>query len=225
MLGDYVWNDADKDGVQDADEAGLPNVKVELISQEAGLDSIFSSKATFSTTTNDVGIYVFANVPAGDYIMSFTAPTDFEFSPADQGDDALDSDVVSIVGSVGQTATFAFAAGSVDTTLDAGISRIQVENSTTTTVPVTTTTTVATTVTTVATTVTTVADTEVLAETVEATPEPDTEVLGIQTELPDTGFGDRDSALLALALVMAGMGILLLSRKEDDFATISGFAQ
>ena len=175
---------------------------------------------------------MFANVPAWDYIVSFTAPTDFEFSPADQGDDALDSDVVSIVGSVGQTATFAFAAGSVDTTVDAGISRIQVENSTTTTVPVTTTTTVATTVTTVATTVTTVgstpttvADTEVLAETVEATPEPDTEVLGIQTELPATGFGDRDSALLALALVMAGMGILLLSRKEDDFATISGFAQ
>ena len=237
VLGDYVWNDADKDGIQDADESGLANVTVELIPQDIGLSSLFSSAATFTTTTNDAGIYVLANVPAGDYIMSFTAPTDFEFSPANVGDDALDSDVVSVVGSVGQTAVFSLAAGSADTTTDAGISRIEVQNSTTTTVPETTTTTapgttttttpgattttVGTTVTTVGSTPTTVA--EVIAA--EVTPEPDTQVLGIQTELPETGFGDHDSALLALALVMAGMGVLLLTRKEEDFATISGFTQ
>ena len=29
-VGDFVWEDADKDGVQDAGEVGIPNVRVEL---------------------------------------------------------------------------------------------------------------------------------------------------------------------------------------------------
>ncbi len=30
-LGDYVWNDLNKNGIQDADEPGIANVEVELL--------------------------------------------------------------------------------------------------------------------------------------------------------------------------------------------------
>ncbi|MBK5266470.1 MAG: LPXTG cell wall anchor domain-containing protein [Acidimicrobiia bacterium] len=44
----------------------------------------------------------------------------------------------------------------------------------------------------------------------------DTKVLGIQTTLPATGFDDGQTAVLALALILAGAGILLAVRKDDE---------
>ena len=50
----------------------------------------------------------------------------------------------------------------------------------------------------------------------------DTKVLGIQTTLPATGFDDGQTAVLALALILAGAGILLAFRKDDETALLSG---
>ncbi len=58
-LGDFIWSDADNDGFQDAGEAGLAGVVVEL------LNPAFQVVAT--TTTGPAGNYLFAGLSEGEY--------------------------------------------------------------------------------------------------------------------------------------------------------------
>ncbi len=109
-LGDFVWSDADRDGVQDPGEPGIPGVTVTL---DPGTPANPADDLT--TTTNANGAYLFSNLPAGNYTVSFTTPAGTTPSPANQGgDDTKDSDLVN--GSV----TVALAAGQTDLTVDAG---------------------------------------------------------------------------------------------------------
>ncbi len=84
-LGDYVWNDLNKNGIQDADEPGIANVEVEL------LDNNNNSLA--KTTTDSNGKYQFDNLDNGDYQVKFTIPEDYVVTVKDAGgDDTKDSD-------------------------------------------------------------------------------------------------------------------------------------
>jgi len=65
-VGDRVWNDADGDGVQDAGEAGINGVTVELL--DAG------NNVVASTTTAGDGNYTFSNLGAGSYSVRVTPP-------------------------------------------------------------------------------------------------------------------------------------------------------
>lgn len=87
-IGDVVWIDTDKDGVQDPDEEPLPGVTVELLQDGTVIDT---------TTTDSSGRYVFDNLPAGIYQVRFTLTDEqserYEFTTRDSGSgDALDSD-------------------------------------------------------------------------------------------------------------------------------------
>ncbi|UJS26611.1 IPTL-CTERM sorting domain-containing protein [Thiothrix winogradskyi] len=107
-IGDYVWLDANKNGVQDAGEMPLANVTV-LLLDEAG-------NMVASTETDASGKYQFS-VPAGSYSVQLIA-LDTAFATAGQGDDAeRDSDV----NSMGATPLAAFTSGTTNLTLDAGI--------------------------------------------------------------------------------------------------------
>ncbi|MEM7783024.1 MAG: SdrD B-like domain-containing protein [Planctomycetota bacterium] len=66
-VGDFVWFDADGDGVQDASEPGLGDVTVTLTS--AGQDGIFGNAddVTIVTTTDANGGYNFDLLPDGNY--------------------------------------------------------------------------------------------------------------------------------------------------------------
>ncbi|WP_144720338.1 SdrD B-like domain-containing protein [Agrococcus jejuensis] len=66
-IGDRIWLDQDGDGVQDAGEPGLVGVTVELT-----FTGRTGEVSTFTTTTGDDGIYGFANLPAGDYVVRVT---------------------------------------------------------------------------------------------------------------------------------------------------------
>ena len=108
-IGDFVWNDVNKNGIQDSGEPGIPGVTVQL------LDS--GNKVVASTSTDSSGKYSFTVQP-GDYNVKFTAPAGYVFTLQDQGtDDAKDSDA----GSSGVTATTTLSAGETDLTWDAGI--------------------------------------------------------------------------------------------------------
>jgi hypothetical protein len=110
-LGDYVWEDSDGDGVQDAAEEGVEGVTVHL--KDAGGTIIDT------TTTDANGEYLFENLKPGTYSVQFEEPAGYEFTDADQGgDDALDSDADV---STGMTPTTTLASGGEDLTLDAGI--------------------------------------------------------------------------------------------------------
>ncbi len=90
-IGDKVWNDLDKNGVQDWDyanhcfkEPGMANVIVELYKCD---DTLLKS-----TTTNSDGYYKFRRVEKDDYYIKFILPEDYVFSPKDQTDCKWDSD-------------------------------------------------------------------------------------------------------------------------------------
>ncbi len=73
VIGDYVWSDADNDGVQDGGEPGIGGVTVEL--RSAGVDGILGTGDDVvedSATTTADGRYLFTNVTPGEYMVAVT---------------------------------------------------------------------------------------------------------------------------------------------------------
>ncbi len=68
-IGDYVWYDADADGIQDAGESGIPGAIVRLYenSNGGGLDAGDDALVTYTTSAN--GYYLFSNLAAGAYLV------------------------------------------------------------------------------------------------------------------------------------------------------------
>jgi hypothetical protein len=60
-IGDRVWKDTDRDGVQDSGEPGLSGVTVQLVNS--------GGTVVATTTTNSSGNYSFANLPGGNYTV------------------------------------------------------------------------------------------------------------------------------------------------------------
>ncbi len=111
-LGNFVWNDADNDGIQDAAEAGVAGVTVTLYAGD-GVTVIAT------TTTDEFGYYIFNNLTPGDYVVGFTdLPLGYVFSPSNAGNDAMDSDPDGVSG---KTGVINLSAGEKDMTIDAGI--------------------------------------------------------------------------------------------------------
>ncbi|OKH38898.1 hypothetical protein NIES2101_35770 [Calothrix sp. HK-06] len=120
-LGDKVFNDANKNGIQDAGEVGVNGVTVTLTS--GGADGIINGigDTTVSTTTNANGNYSFTGLtPGQQYQVGFSnLPTGYQFTQSDVGtNDAVDSDVNA---STGKTQIVTLASGENNLTLDAGI--------------------------------------------------------------------------------------------------------
>ncbi|MBC2277995.1 LPXTG cell wall anchor domain-containing protein [Listeria welshimeri] len=78
-IGDVVWYDYNGDGIQQDNEDPAPGVKVELLD----MDGVVKK----STTTNNIGSYLFEDVLPGEHQVKFTLPDDrFIFSNSNQGD-------------------------------------------------------------------------------------------------------------------------------------------
>ncbi|CAN7308742.1 hypothetical protein LJR039_001510 [Pseudorhodoferax sp. LjRoot39] len=117
-LGDRLWYDTDRDGVQDTGEAGVAGITVTLAG--AGTDGVFGTADDVSrtTTTNSSGNYLFSNLAAGQYRVTFGAVTGYDFTMANAGgNDATDSDV----NTSGVSHTVTLASGQSDLTVDAGV--------------------------------------------------------------------------------------------------------
>jgi SdrD B-like domain/Ig-like domain CHU_C associated len=114
-LGDLVFFDKNRDGIQDAGENGVGNVEVRLFDANNNL---------LATTTTDpaTGLYKFENLGLGTYTVEFvksTLPASYVFSPANQGDDTKDSDADV---ANGRTSPIVISSpGSSNTTIDAGV--------------------------------------------------------------------------------------------------------
>ncbi|NDR16679.1 YSIRK-type signal peptide-containing protein, partial [Staphylococcus aureus] len=90
-LGDYVWEDTNKDGKQDANEKGIKGVYVIL------KDS--NSKELDRTTTDENGKYQFTGLGNGTYSVEFSTPAGYTPTTANAGtDDAVDSDGLTTTG-------------------------------------------------------------------------------------------------------------------------------
>jgi hypothetical protein len=114
-LGDFVWNDLDRDGIQDPGEPGIPNILVKLYN----CDSLLID----STRTDSLGNYIFAYLGIFSGYLHFVLPDGYRFSPQDQGtNDSLDSDANL---ATGNTICQEIEEGEPDLTWDAGIYRMQ----------------------------------------------------------------------------------------------------
>lgn len=125
-LGNYVWMDADGDGVQDNDgtEPGVAGVTVTLYRPGFGPDGVAGNGddalPVASMITDQNGQYLFTNLLPGTYEVEFgTIPTGITFTQQDAGgNDALDSDANP---ATGRTAGIVLAAGDVNLSVDAGL--------------------------------------------------------------------------------------------------------
>jgi hypothetical protein len=110
IIGDYVWEDLNCDGIQDQDEVGIDDVTVELYTcEETFIDSI---------QTCDGGYYEFIVEP-GDYYLIFILLSDYIFTQMDIGsDDSIDSDADP---QTGKTECTNLYFGENDFTWDAGM--------------------------------------------------------------------------------------------------------
>lgn len=116
QLGDLVWNDLNKNGIQQDGEPGIKDIIVRLLNE---------TNATVATTTTDAqGYYSFSGYETGNYSLQFVVPNQYyRFSPANQGsDDALDSDVIP---ATGKTPLFLAFTGTDDMDWDAGMYQVQ----------------------------------------------------------------------------------------------------
>ncbi|MEN8040749.1 MAG: SdrD B-like domain-containing protein, partial [Actinomycetota bacterium] len=136
-IGDFVWNDENADGIQDADEKGIAGAKVKLTLPDG---------TTQEAVTNANGLYLFSGLAAGEY----TAELILSSIPAPpEGDNKI-------------TTAKSFTVDLVD-------------------------------------------DQQFL-----------TADFGVVAELPKTGITADLFALAAMALLLAGTGILLVVRKPED---------
>ncbi|HDA6202764.1 TPA: carboxypeptidase regulatory-like domain-containing protein, partial [Staphylococcus aureus] len=90
-LGDYVWEDTNKDGKQDANEKGIKGVYVIL------KDS--NGKELDRTTTDENGKYQFTGLGNGTYSVEFSTLAGYTPTTVNAGtDDAVDSDGLTTTG-------------------------------------------------------------------------------------------------------------------------------
>jgi len=83
-VGDFVWEDSNLNGTQEATELGLPDIEI----------TITSVVGTFSqtTTTDSDGAYIFADIPADTYVVCISPPDGYSPTQKNQGIEQLDSD-------------------------------------------------------------------------------------------------------------------------------------
>jgi uncharacterized repeat protein (TIGR01451 family) len=127
-LGDYVWADANKDGIQDDGPTGLNGVYARLFTPGAdGVAGTPDDVPLSSTVTSDgpggaPGWYRFPGLAPGSYFVCFTPPPTFQFTiqnaGAGPGPRADDSDANHISGC---TQVVTLAANQDDPDLDAGL--------------------------------------------------------------------------------------------------------
>ena len=109
-IGDLVWYDSDKNGLQDAYETGVPGVTVHLL--DAG------GQVVATTATGANGGYLFENLPPAAYQLQFAPPAAYRISPQGAGAGDNDSDANP---ATGLTVLTTLTPGEMDRTWDMGL--------------------------------------------------------------------------------------------------------
>ena len=94
-LGNLVWLDNDRNGLQDTNEPGIVGVTVTLLDGYSGRPFIDESGAPITVVTDSEGNYIFDNLRPGNYAAQFdlkTLPVGCLPTLSNQGDDGRDSD-------------------------------------------------------------------------------------------------------------------------------------
>lgn len=90
-MGDYVWFDSNRDGIQDSTDIPLAGVTLTITTAEGGPVRDVSGNVVTTTVTDGSGKYTFDNLPLGRYRVTVTAPAGFRPTRAGVGASATDS--------------------------------------------------------------------------------------------------------------------------------------
>jgi predicted heme/steroid binding protein len=112
IIGNFVWNDNNHNGIQDAGEPGLPNIAIVLQN--------CTNTVVGNTVSDANGAYSFTNVPFGCYRISIVTPG-YEASPKDAGSNAYDASDSDIDPVTFTTSDFFLAQGEINLSLDMGL--------------------------------------------------------------------------------------------------------
>lgn len=112
-IGNKVWLDENKNGIQDDGEDGVAGVNIKLFDCDNNYVAV--------QTTDENGNYLFTELIPGDYKLEFVVPEGFEFTIKNSGNSENDSDVDP---ETGRTICTTLSAGETDLTWDAGIIEI-----------------------------------------------------------------------------------------------------
>lgn len=119
-IGDFVWSDEDRDGLQDSGELGITGVIVNLYRCDPDTGDIDSDLIATQATDAD-GIYLFENLPPESYLVEFVKPAGLVFSLSNVGsDDSIDSDAIPVNGT-GRSDCRTLPSGTEDLDVDAGL--------------------------------------------------------------------------------------------------------
>lgn len=113
-IGNFVWFDADGNGIMDGNEGGVADVAVKLLDEDG------EAIADKTTTTDANGFYSFTGLDSGKYMVQFTAPDGQAFTATDGGSatefgNDLDAD------QNGRTSLFEIGIGHNERRVDAGL--------------------------------------------------------------------------------------------------------
>jgi hypothetical protein len=110
-LGDLVWYDLNRNGIQDVGEPGIQNVTV-LLQDDVG-------NVIATSTTDAAGFYGFSGLLPGSYRVRFVLPSGYSFTMLHAGsDDTRDSDADP---ATGLSPLVTLADGEINNTIDAGM--------------------------------------------------------------------------------------------------------
>ena len=124
VIGDIVWTDVDKDGIQDNDESGKSGVLVKLLDKN---ENPVSKDGVFLTTISDPnGFYQFSNLAFDEYIVEFELPVGYTFSPKDAGSDNVKDSDVDLT--TGKTDLINLSNGIIIDYIDAGLHATEICN-------------------------------------------------------------------------------------------------
>ncbi len=115
VIGDFVWLDENKNGIQDDGNNGINDITVTLYSCSG---AEIASTVTANNATGEPGAYSFKVCPnSGDYYIIFSNhSSELEFTTTNSGDDSLDSDA----NDSGRTQCFSVEDNDI-LTIDAGL--------------------------------------------------------------------------------------------------------
>jgi len=99
-IGDFVWVDVDRDGVQDEGEPGLEGVPVTIVDLD-GVPAVHTDGSLVATVTTDAdGAYLIDDIRPGIYTLTFGAVPDYNRTVSNVGTPANNSDASQTTGEV-----------------------------------------------------------------------------------------------------------------------------
>lgn len=126
QIGNYVWNDADQDGIQDAGETGINGVHVSLKRTSDNVEVANTTTANNASGGGKDGEYVFTEVDPGNYYIEFSNYKEngndvYAVSTINATTDDSDSDAVTIDVLSSKITNVILTSDETDLTFDVGL--------------------------------------------------------------------------------------------------------